>query len=192
METSLTLDLILRAYAMGIFPMGGDDGTIRWYSPDPRCIIDLAQFHVPKRLARTYRQKVFEIQVDSAWDEVIRECACRQTTWINDEIVWAYTELYQAGLAHSVEAYKDGVLAGGLYGVTLGGAFMGESMFHRITDASKICLIALVERLKKHGYILLDSQYITNHLRTFGACLIPREAYLSRLEQALRLNCHFK
>lgn len=191
METGLTTEMLLRAYCLGIFPMGGDDGEIRWYSPDPRCIIDLDTFHVSKRLDRTYRRGLFELKVNSAWNTVIRECAKRDTTWISEEIVQAYTKLHKLGYAHSVEAYKDGVLAGGLYGVSLGGAFMGESMFHWVTDASKVCLVFLVERLKQRGYVLLDCQYMTDHLRTFGASLVSRDDYLLRLGQALPLNCFF-
>jgi leucyl/phenylalanyl-tRNA--protein transferase len=171
--------------------MGGDDGAIRWYSPDPRCIIDLDGFCPSKRLLRTYRKGGFELRANSAWDRVIRECAQRDTTWISDAIIRSYTELHRLGIAHSVEAYWDGQLAGGLYGVSVGGAFMGESMFHLVTDASKVCLVYLVERLKERGYVLLDCQYMTDHLRTFGAELISRDQYLARLNEALQLNCRF-
>lgn len=190
MKLDLTPELILRAYAAGIFPMGDHAGQIRWYSPEPRCIIDLNNFHISKRLARTYRQDVFELRINSAWDQVMRLCA-RPETWINDEIIRVYTELHQLGFAHSVEAYKDGRLAGGLYGVSIRGAFMGESMFHLERDASKVCLIYLVERMKNQGMVLLDSQYMTSHLSTFGAISIARSEYLSRLSDALMLNCSF-
>lgn len=191
MVSVLTPDILVKAYCMGVFPMGSDNGDIHWYSPDPRCIIDLETFHISKRLARTYRRNIFEMRVNSAWDEVIRQCAQRSTTWINDEIMRAYTELNRLGLAHSVEAYADGLLAGGLYGVSIGGAFMGESMFHRARDASKVCLVYLVERLKERGYVLLDCQYATDHLRQFGAHLISRDEYLIRLHGALRRDCRF-
>lgn len=172
--------------------MGEDDGTIRWYSPDPRCIIDLDHFHTPKRLARTIRQSRFEMKVNADWPAVIRACAERETTWINDSIIEAYTELHRLGFAHTVEAYnQEGKLAGGLYGVSIGGAFMGESMFHFDTDASKVCLVYLVERLKERGFILLDSQYMTAHLSTFSARMIPKQEYLTRLEHALELDCRF-
>ncbi len=190
MEAAFTPELIVKAYTMGVFPMGGDDG-IRWYSPDPRCVIDLDDFHASDRLMRKYRQNVFEMRVNSAWPEVLNECARRETTWITEEIFAAYTKMHQMGLAHSVEAYLDGELAGGLYGVALGGAFMGESMFHRKTDASKVSLVYLIERLKERGFILLDCQYMTDHLRRFNAKLISRQDYLVRLKDALRLNSRF-
>jgi leucyl/phenylalanyl-tRNA--protein transferase len=189
-EPELTAELLLRAYVSGIFPMGDDDG-IRWYSPDPRFIIDLKNFHVPRRLARTYRQGHFEIRIDTAWTDVIKACSERDSTWITDAIIRIYTELHQLGFAHSVEAFADNELVGGLYGVSIGGAFMGESMFHRATDASKVCLVYLVERLNERGYLLLDSQFTTNHLEKFGGILIPRKRYLAMLEQALKLDCRF-
>ena len=187
----LTPELVLKAYAMGIFPMGGDFGEIRWYSPDPRCIFDLENFHVPKRLARTARKGIFELKVNTAWDDVVHRCADRDTTWITDQIFSVYTELHELGFAHSVEAYCEGQLAGGLYGVSIGGAFMGESMFHERTDASKICLLYLVERLKSRGFVLLDCQFMTPHLAKFGAINIPKSEYIDRLHRALALTCHF-
>jgi leucyl/phenylalanyl-tRNA--protein transferase len=188
----LTPELIIRAYSMGVFPMG-DENTdeIRWYSPDPRCIFDFDNFHVPKRLARTYRQQIFEMRVNYAWKDVLLHCANRETTWITGKIYDAYTELHRAGFAHTVEAYYEGKLAGGLYGVTIGGAFMGESMFHTVTDASKICLVFLVERLKERGFVLLDSQFMTTHLATLGAKDISRDEYIRRLQKALTLSCKF-
>lgn len=191
MGLKLTPEMIIKAYAMGIFPMGDDDGSIRWYSPDPRCIFDLDTFHVPKRLARTYRSGVFEMRVNHAWDDVLLHCANRDTTWITDKIFAVYRKLHELGMAHTVEAYKDGKLAGGLYGVSLGGAFMGESMFHTQTDASKVCLVYLVERMKQRGFVLLDSQFMTDHLSTFGAIEISRDEYLERLRRALELKCRF-
>lgn len=192
MNEPFTKELVLSAYSQGIFPMGHDDGLIRWYSPDPRCIFDFETFHVPRRLIRTYRSGKFEMKVNSAWDEVLHQCANRDSTWITDDIFRVYTELHEDGFAHSVEAYFEGKLAGGLYGVSIGGAFMGESMFHNVTDASKVCLVYLVERMKERGFTLLDSQYMTEHLSTFGAVLISRREYLIRLEQALRLKCRFE
>ncbi len=191
MHVEFTPELVIRAYASGIFPMGDDYGPIKWYSPDPRCIIDLYDFHIPKRLARTYRQGVFDIQVNSAWEAVLRGCAARDSTWITDDIFRVYTQLHRMGFAHSVEAYKDGMLAGGLYGVSLRGAFMGESMFHEVTDASKVCLVHLVERLKKRGFILLDSQFMTTHLSTFNARLISRAEYMAMLRNALTIDASF-
>lgn len=171
--------------------MGNDDGTVSWYSPDPRCIFDLENFHVHKRLARTVRKGVFDMRVNTAWSEVLKECADRDSTWITDDIFRVYTELHDRGFAHSVEAYKDGQLVGGLYGVSIGGAFMGESMFHKVTDASKVSLVYLVERLKSRGFVLLDSQYMTRHLATLSARLISKDEYLLRLQHALQLNCRF-
>lgn len=188
----LTPELILRAYSMGIFPMGDENSDeIRWYSPNPRCIFDFEKFHVPKRLARTYRQGVFELRVNHAWQAVLLNCANRDSTWITGKIYAAYTRLHELGFAHTVEAYYDGQLAGGLYGVTIGGAFMGESMFHTVTDASKICLVYLVDRMKERGFVLLDSQFMTDHLGTLGAVNIPRDEYMKRLNKALTIEAKF-
>ncbi len=186
-----TPQLVLSAYMQAIFPMGFEDGSIRWYSPDPRCIFDLDDFHVPQRLARTYRKKKFDMRVDTAWDEVIRACALRSSTWITDDIIQVYTQLHKMGFAHSVEAFYEGKLAGGLYGISIGGAFMGESMFHNVTDASKVSLVYLVERMKERGFVLLDSQYMTDHLGTFNAKSISKTEYVARLNKALALNCKF-
>jgi leucyl/phenylalanyl-tRNA--protein transferase len=190
-------ELLVSAYASGWFPMAVESGEIRWFSPDPRGIIPLDGFDVPRRLARVWRQGRFEIVFDRAFVDVMRACALveRQPddpgTWITPEIVDSYAALHERGLAHSVEAWREGRLVGGLYGVSLGGAFFGESMFHRETDASKIALMALVDRLKARGYELLDTQWSTPHLERFGATEIPRREYLSRLERALRLARRF-
>ncbi|HEY9731461.1 MAG TPA: leucyl/phenylalanyl-tRNA--protein transferase [Drouetiella sp.] len=191
MRDEFTPELVLRAYASGIFPMGDDAGPIRWYSPDPRCIFDLYDFHVPKRLARTYRQGIFDIKINTAWEAVMHKCAERESTWITDDIFRVYTQLHQMGAAHSVEAYYEGKLAGGLYGVGLGGAFMGESMFHDVTDASKVCLVFLVEHLRERGFILLDSQFMTSHLATFNAKLISKAEYMALLRAALTIRAKF-
>jgi leucyl/phenylalanyl-tRNA--protein transferase len=188
---------LVSAYASGWFPMAVEGGEIRWFSPDPRGIIPLDSFQIPKRLARTWRSGRFEIAIDHAFGEVMAACATVVRdpedlgTWITQEIVDSYVELHRLGLAHSVEAWRDGQLAGGLYGVALGGAFFGESMFHRETDASKIALVALVERLNARGFRLLDTQWSTAHLEQFGATEIPRREYLRRLERALRAACTF-
>jgi leucyl/phenylalanyl-tRNA--protein transferase len=182
--------LIVHAYRQGIFPMGDEDG-ISWYSPDPRAVFPLDTFHVPKTLAKTIRQGKFEVRVDTAFEDVLRGCAGREETWITREIHEAYTGLFELGLAHSVEAWRAGELAGGLYGVALGGAFMGESMFSRQTDASKVCLVFLIERLRERGFILLDSQFPTAHLMRFGQTLIRRAEYLTQLKAALALDVHF-
>lgn len=186
-----TPELVLRAYCNGIFPMGDDSDKINWYSPDPRCIIDLDNFHAGKRLLRTYRQGRYEIRIDTAWTEVIQACAAREDIWITPAIVEVYTRLHELNFAHSVEAYAGQELVGGLYGVSIGGAFMGESMFHTQTDASKVCLVYLVEHLKQRGFSLLDCQYMNEHLRQFGAKLISRKQYLQKLEQALQQSCRF-
>ena len=183
----LPLDHLLLAYASGWFPMAGDDGQIRWYSPDPRGILPLNAFHVPGRLARTLRQGRFEVRLDTAFREVMAACAAdrEEGSWINREIIETYSALHDLGSAHSVEAWQEGQLVGGLYGVSLRGAFFGESMFHQVTDASKVALVALVEHLRTRGYDLLDVQWVTPHLEQFGAVEISKRAYLRRLEQAL-------
>jgi len=187
-------DLLVSAYASGWFPMAVGPGEIRWYSPDPRGIIPLDTFHSPRRLTRLVRQGRFEVRVNTDFDGVIRACAARQDedgSWIDDEILESYCALHARGLAHSVETWQDGVLVGGLYGVALGGAFFGESMFHRATDASKVAMVALVDRLRGRGYALLDTQWVTEHLTQFGAIDIPRRRYLRLLEAALRIEAHF-
>jgi leucyl/phenylalanyl-tRNA--protein transferase len=186
--------LLVAAYRQGVFPMAVEDGTIAWFSPDPRGVIPLDTFHVPSRLARVVRRGTFTIRIDHDFERVIRACADRgevPSTWISEEIVASYVELARLGLAHSVEAWQDGELAGGLYGVHIGGAFFGESMFHRVTDASKVALVALVERLRARGFTLLDTQWITPHLQRFGAVEIPRRQYLRRLADAIARPCQF-
>jgi leucyl/phenylalanyl-tRNA---protein transferase len=186
--------LLVRAYREGIFPMALEDGEIGWFAPDPRGIIPIETFHVPSRLARVMRQGVFEVTVDRCFEAVMRACAERpdEGTWISEDIIESYTALHRLGLAHSVEVWRDGGLAGGLYGVHLGGAFFGESMFHRVTDASKIALASLVDRLHRRGFTLLDTQWVTPHLEQFGAIEIPREEYLRRLRRALARDCSFE
>ena len=187
-------DQLLNAYANGWFPMAVAPGEIRWYSPDPRGIIPLETFHVPSRLARAIRSRGFDIRVDTSFREVMQGCAARPDAdgnWIDDEIIDSYCALHAEGHAHSVETWKDGGLVGGLYGVALGGAFFGESMFHRVSDASKAALVALVERLRAHRFALLDTQWVTDHLLQFGAIEIPRRRYLRLLDQALAVNASF-
>lgn len=190
-NNNIDIDLLLSAYCQGIFPMGDDDGTIRWYSPDPRCVFDFEHFHVSRRLMRTYRQGIYELVVNRDFRGVMLACADRDSTWINEEILSLYCKLNQLGYAHSVEAYYEDQLVGGLYGVAIGGAFMGESMFFRRTDASKIALIYLVQRMQERGYVLLDTQYNNNHLEQFNPQLIARDEYLKRLELALKIDCRF-
>jgi leucyl/phenylalanyl-tRNA--protein transferase len=185
--------LLVRAYREDPFPMALDDGEIGWFSPDPRAIIPLDAFHVPGRLARVVRSGRFEIRIDTSFEAVMRACGERpgEGTWISDEILESYVALHRLGLAHSVETWRDGRLAGGLYGVSLGGAFFGESMFHRETDASKVALVALVDRLRRRGYVLFDTQWTTPHLEQFGTIEIPRSEYLARLDDALEKSCAF-
>src|SRR6266568_2065425 len=181
--------LVLNAYAQGIFPMADHLGKIRWFASDPRAILEHENLHVSHSLRATLRKHVYEVRIDTDFETVMRRCAEREDTWINKAFITTYTELHFAGLAHSVEAWKDGELVGGLYGVSLGGAFMGESMFSRATDASKVCLVALVEHLKARGFVLHDVQYWTPHLATLGVTEIPRKQYERRLKDALCLEC---
>jgi leucyl/phenylalanyl-tRNA--protein transferase len=184
-------ELLLHAYRHAVFPMAMENGEIAWFSPDPRAIIPLDTFHVPHGLKRTLKKGQFEIRVNTAFEKVMRACAQREETWINADIVASYVNLHRQGHAHSVEAWLDGKLAGGLYGVALGGAFFGESMFHEVTDASKVALHALVTRLLARGFALLDTQWLTPHLLTFGALEISRAEYQRRLSKALEKECRF-
>ena len=193
----IPIDLLVSAYTSGWFPMAVGEAGIRWFSPDPRGIIPLDTFHISRRLARVVRGGGFTVQIDTDFAAVIRACAEADRneeeagTWIDPEIIESYTALHAAGYAHSVEVRQDGRLAGGLYGVAIGGAFFGESMFHHVTDASKVALVALVERLRERGYLLLDTQWTTEHLEQFGAVEIPRREYFKRLTAALQLDCSF-
>jgi leucyl/phenylalanyl-tRNA---protein transferase len=184
-------ELLLEGYRLGVFPMAMKNGAIEWFSPEPRGILPLEGFHVPHVLQRKLRQNIFEIRINTRFVEVMKACAKRDDTWINREIVESYTRLHELGNAHSVEAWKDGKLAGGLYGVSLGAAFFGESMFHRVTDASKIALCSLVEHLRAQKFVLLDTQWLTPHLSQFGGIEIPRNEYLHLLGRALQLSRKF-
>ena len=190
-KLALTPEGVLLAYRHGIFPMADErSGEILWFRPDPRAIIPLDGFHVSRSLARTLRRATFEIRVDTDFEGVMRGCADRpEGTWISERFVEVYGALHRAGQAHSVEAWRDGRLVGGAYGLALGGAFMAESMFHRETDASKVALAALCSRLRERGFILLDVQYVTPHLESLGAVEITRREYERRLERALGLPC---
>ena len=193
----LTAETLLAAYAAGIFPMAesADDPELFWVDPRRRGILPLDAFHVPRRLRRVVRQGGFEIRCDSAFEEVIRGCAeateKRANTWINDEIVRLYASLFARGAVHSVEAWQDDALAGGLYGVAIGGAFFGESMFSRATDASKVALVHLAARLRLGGYRLLDTQFLTPHLARFGGIEITRARYHRLLAEALAYRACF-
>lgn len=193
----LTPELLLRIYAAGIFPMAedADDPTLHWVDPDRRGILPLADFHVSRSLQRTLRRAPFEVDVDRAFDEVVAACAAarfdRPSTWINMEIRRLVSELFRMGSAHSVECRREGKLVGGLYGISIGGAFFGESMFSFETDASKVALCHLVARLRRGGYVLLDTQFLTEHLARFGAVEIGRDEYHTRLADALRVDAVF-
>lgn len=194
---SLTPETLLRAYASGVFPMANDrsDPTLYWIDPDMRGVLPLESFHSPRRLRRTVRSDFFTVRVDTAFRDVMQACADpaanRDTTWINDEIIDLYEGLHRLGNAHSVECWCGDELAGGLYGVSIGAAFFGESMFSRHTDASKVALVHLVARLRQGSYRLLDTQFVTKHLATFGAVEISREEYHRRLAGALVRGADF-
>jgi leucyl/phenylalanyl-tRNA--protein transferase len=193
----ITPEVLLKAYACGIFPMAesADDPALYWIEPDMRGIIPLEGFHVPARLARTVRSTNWTVHVDRDFDAVIEGCAepkqDRARTWINARIRRIYRALFEHGHCHTVEVYDDNELIGGLYGVSLGRAFFGESMFHRARDASKVALVHLVARLRAGGYRLLDTQYVTDHLRTFGAVEVPKRRYHRLLEEALTGEADF-
>ncbi|MFP6745808.1 MAG: leucyl/phenylalanyl-tRNA--protein transferase [Alphaproteobacteria bacterium] len=197
MEFVLDPDVILRAYACGLFPMAEcrDDLRIYWVDPDLRGIIPLDGLRVSRRLARRVRRDEFEIRTDTAFRRVMEHCAEstpeRAETWINDQILTLYEQLHRRGAAHSIECWRDEELVGGLYGVVLGGAFFGESMFTRATDASKVALVELVNRLNRGGFHLLDTQFITPHLLTLGAIEIPRDRYQVLLRDALAIDARF-
>ena len=193
----LTPDILLRAYAIGVFPMSEDrdDPELFWVDPRTRGIIPLDDVHVSRRLAKTIRADRFTVTYDTAFEATMEGCAesadDRPKTWINDRIITLYTSLHRMGRAHSVECRVNGELVGGLYGVSMGGAFFGESMFSRVRDASKVALIHLIARLRGGGYTLLDTQFITDHLKQFGAIEITRSDYRRRLENALKLDAHY-
>lgn len=193
----ITAETLLRAYQWGLFPMGEDrdDPTIYWVDPELRGVLPLDKFHIPRTLRKRVRNTTLKLRVDTAFRDVIAACAApghgRPSTWINRTIEGLYVDLYDMGYAHSVECWRDGNLVGGLYGVAIGGAFFGESMFSRETDASKTALVHLVARLKVGGYQLLDTQFVTDHLAKFGVCEMPRAEYLRLLARALKAPCDF-
>jgi leucyl/phenylalanyl-tRNA--protein transferase len=195
---ALTPQMLLRAYALGVFPMaeGRDDPEIYWIDPEVRGILPLENFHLPRRLKRTIRQKPFEIRCDSDFEGVINGCAApgpgRHDTWINNQIFLLNRQLFQMGFAHTVECWLDGALVGGLYGISVGGAFFGESMFSVERDASKVALVHLVIRLKLGGFLLLDTQFVTPHLERFGALEISRAEYRQRLARAIAVPARFQ
>lgn len=179
--------VLLYAYSRGIFPMAESrEGEIHWYEPERRAIFLLESLKLPRSLRRTVRKNIYDVRFDTVFEKVIRSCAERQETWISETIIQSYVRLFELGFAHSVESWYEGKLAGGLYGVALGGAFFGESMFSKRTDASKVAFASLVEKLREQKFSLLDAQYMTPHLRSLGAIEISREEYLKRLSSALK------
>jgi leucyl/phenylalanyl-tRNA--protein transferase len=197
MRFRLTPEILLKAYMAGIFPMAesADDPELFWVDPERRGILPLDGFHIPRRLRRVVRQGLFTVRVDGDFAATMAGCAEatdeRPTTWINDEIIRLYTALHALGFAHSVECWEADALVGGLYGVAIGGAFFGESMFSRVTDASKVALVHLVALMRQGGYRLLDMQFVTPHLTQFGAVEVPRAQYRRLLADALRYRCDF-
>jgi leucyl/phenylalanyl-tRNA--protein transferase len=184
--------LLLDAYRAGYFPMAEPStGVISWYSPDPRAIIPLESFRVTRSLRQKVRKQLFQVKVNNAFERVISLCADREETWISPEIISVYTELHRMGHAHSVESWYNQRLVGGLYGVAIGGAFFGESMFSTMTDSSKVALVHLVERLKQRSFRLLDTQYVNDHLKQFGVVEIPRLRYLKLLAEAISEDTRF-
>lgn len=188
----LVPEVLITAYCHGIFPMADEAGRLHWMSPDPRAIIELDGLNVSRSLRSRVRRGVFEVTVNQAFDRVIDACADRPDgTWISPAIRRAYCRLHEVGYAHSVETWVDAELAGGLYGVAIGGAFFGESMFFQVTDASKVALVHLVEHMQDRRFALLDVQFMTEHLRRLGAVEVSRRAYLQRLNRAIRIPCAF-
>lgn len=196
-QMKITPQVLLKAYACGLFPMAesADDPTLYWIEPDQRGVIPLDTFHVPRSLSKIIRKDVFDVRVDTDFDGVISGCAEltseRRETWINQPIRDLYGELFHMGFCHTVECWKDGALMGGLYGIHIGGAFFGESMFSRMPDASKVALVHLRDRLKAGGFTLLDTQFVTDHLRKFGAHEVPRADYNELLQDALQVDSDF-
>lgn len=189
-DLNLKPEDLLAAYAAGVFPMADpeENDQIFWYAPDPRAILPLDGFRIARSLRSRIRKRTYTVSMDSAFSDVIKQCANRSETWISEDIIRTYEAVYEMGYAHSVESWLEGRLVGGLYGVTIKGAFFGESMFSVETDASKVALVHLVETLKAGGFQLLDIQFLTDHLSQFGAVEISRSEYEQKLEQALQTN----
>jgi len=193
---SLDWEQVLVGYLEGIFPMGNENGSISWYEADPRAIIpvelDEDNLKIPRSLRQVISKDIFEIRHNSDFETVIRHCAEREFTWINELIISAFSELHQKGFGHSVEAWKEGNLAGGLYGIAFRGAFFGESMFYKENNASKVCVVKLFEILKRNNFLLFDIQMITPHFKSLGAIEIGKEDYFEKLDQAMNVERHFK
>ena len=190
MATIIPPDILLDFYRRGVFPMAMD-GELRLFSPDPRGVIPLEKFRIPHGSRKVLRDPAWKVTVNAAFEEVVLGCAERDETWIDETIFGSYAELHHLGHAHSIEVWRDGELAGGLYGVAIGAAFCGESMFSRVPGASKVALANLVERLRGRGFVLLDTQWVTPHLEKFGACEIPRSEYLEKLAKAVEMKTSF-
>jgi leucyl/phenylalanyl-tRNA---protein transferase len=191
----LTADDLIYGYMNGIFPMADNDGTLYWYSPEPRAVIPIETYKPPKSLRPLINKKTFEVRISADFEQVMRNCASARKgdgeTWISEEIIEAYCELHKMGLAYSVETYLDNQLVGGLYGVSIGAAFFGESMFYKVPDASKVAFHYLMEILKHQNYELLDTQFINDNVKRFGAIEIPRSEYVKILKNSLERRCHF-
>lgn len=189
------IETVLSAYLQGIFPMADEDGSIYWYAPDPRAIIPISTYKPAKSLRPILNKGLFEIRFNTAFEDVIRACAQPRTAedgvWISEDIIAVYLQLHQYGFAHSIEAWLDGKLAGGLYGVAMGKVFFGESMFHRVPNASKVAFHYLIEHLKDRGFGLLDTQFMNDNVKRFGAIEIPKEEFLLLLEQHVSLEREF-
>ncbi len=192
-EIEITADLLLRAYASGIFPMAesADNPEIYWVDPEMRGVMPLNGFHISRSLARRVRREDYSVSVNQDFDGVVAACADRDETWINDKIFLLYSQLHRRGYAHSLEIRREDELVGGVYGVALGGAFFGESMFSRVTDASKTALAYLVDRLRENGFTLFDSQFLTPHLASLGGVEIEREEYRRQLAESLQVDADF-
>ncbi len=194
---ALTPDLVIKAYMLGIFPMAknAEEESLFWVQPDMRGVIPLNNYHVPKRLQRVMKSHIFDVRIDTAFDDVIHNCAkrsdARPDTWLNQPLKTVFKQLHTLGYAHSVECWHNNTLVGGLYGVALGGAFFGESMFHTMTDASKVALVSLILHLNHQGFVLLDTQFITEHLKQFGCVEIPHEEFTIILGEALAVETEF-
>ena len=192
----LTAEDLIYGYVNGIFPMADSDGTLYWYSPDPRAIIPIDSYKPQKSLRPVLNKKQFEIRIDTNFEQVMRHCAKPRSdtdeTWISEDIISAYTDLHQLGLAHSVEAYQDNVLVGGLYGVAIGAVFFGESMFFTVPNASKVAFHYLIQILRKQNYLLLDSQFINDNVRRYGAIEIPKTRYIKQLKNLVNQRRYFK
>lgn len=192
--STISPELVLQAYSSGVFPMAHPEegNRIYWHAPDPRAILPIDDFHIPTNLARLVRQQQFAVATDRAFEQVIRACSDRSTTWISEDIISIYTELHRRGYAHSVECWQAGRLVGGLYGVALKGAFFGESMFYRSSNASKVALVHLFDMLQRGKFLLHDIQFLSSHMEQFGAREIPQRQFLDRLEKALGVSAEWK